>query len=184
VLIGLTVLLMISVAVAVWTRRVEERKRQKTLAVLAEVQTLVEFNLRPPLDDSFGWFEGIAGPVTTDEPDEETGQVQLRRESSRDTTLCEWHSGIPPEDWFIERERKTLPLNASCRMLLMPKGSIPRYPGRQIVVDAWGNPIRYRHPGVVHKHGWDLWSVGPNGVDEQGQGDDILAGEDVAPVGT
>jgi hypothetical protein len=50
--------------------------------------------------------------------------------------------------------------------------------------DAWGRPLLYRCPGPVHKRGWDMYSVGPNGVDEQGQGDDILVGEDMAPVGT
>lgn len=184
ILIAFTAILATSVPIAVWRKRIEERKQQETLAVLMEVRALVEFNLRPPHEDPFGWFEGVAGPVTTDEPDDETGQVQLRRESSRDTMLCEWHSGIPPEEWFLEREQKTLPLNASCRMILMPRGSIPRYPGRQIVVDAWGRPIQYRHPGVVRQHGWDLYSLGPNGIDERGQGDDVLVGEDVAPLGS
>ncbi|HZU96628.1 MAG TPA: type II secretion system protein GspG [Planctomycetota bacterium] len=50
--------------------------------------------------------------------------------------------------------------------------------------DGWGRPIRYRSPGPVHKRGWDLYSVGPNGVDEQGGGDDILIGEDIADVGS
>jgi hypothetical protein len=51
-------------------------------------------------------------------------------------------------------------------------------------VDPWARPIRYCAPGPVHKHGWDLWSCGPNGIDENGQGDDILIGEDVADVTT
>ncbi len=50
------------------------------------------------------------------------------------------------------------------------------------MLDAWSHPLLYRCPGPVHKHGWDLWSVGPNGMDEKGQGDDILVGEDVADV--
>jgi hypothetical protein len=48
-------------------------------------------------------------------------------------------------------------------------------------VDMWGRAIRYRCPGVVHTHGWDLYSVGPNGIDEGGEGDDIVVGEDIAP---
>jgi hypothetical protein len=51
-----------------------------------------------------------------------------------------------------------------------------------VVVDGWGNPIRYRCPGPIHKKGWDLWSCGPNGKDDQGTFDDILVGEDVATV--
>ena len=48
--------------------------------------------------------------------------------------------------------------------------------------DGWGNPLRYRCPGVVHKHGWDVYSCGPNGKDDQGTFDDICVGEDVAVV--
>jgi hypothetical protein len=48
--------------------------------------------------------------------------------------------------------------------------------------DGWGRRFLFSAPGPVHKHGWDIWSVGPNGIDEQGGGDDILVGEDVAEV--
>jgi hypothetical protein len=51
-------------------------------------------------------------------------------------------------------------------------------------MDAWNHPIIYRCPGPIHRHGWDLYSVGPNGIDEQGDGDDILVGEDVASEGS
>ena len=44
--------------------------------------------------------------------------------------------------------------------------------------DGWGRPIRLLFPGP--KHTWDLWSFGPNGIDESGDGDDVLVGEDVA----
>jgi hypothetical protein len=52
----------------------------------------------------------------------------------------------------------------------------------QPILDAWGHPILYRCPGPVHARGWDLCSFGPNGLDEHGGGDDILLGDDVAPV--
>ncbi|HZU96630.1 MAG TPA: type II secretion system protein GspG [Planctomycetota bacterium] len=55
---------------------------------------------------------------------------------------------------------------------------------RGFVVDGWSRPFVYRCPGPIHRHGWDLYSVGPNGIDESGGGDDILVGEDVAGVGT
>ncbi|HLK16972.1 MAG TPA: hypothetical protein VKT78_19360 [Fimbriimonadaceae bacterium] len=45
--------------------------------------------------------------------------------------------------------------------------------------DAWGNPIYYRCPGPIHNNGWDLISCGPNGVFENGGGDDIVVGEDI-----
>jgi hypothetical protein len=51
-----------------------------------------------------------------------------------------------------------------------------------IIVDGWNRALIFRFPGPVHRHGWDLYSVGPNGIDEQGGGDDILIGEDVAAV--
>ncbi len=50
---------------------------------------------------------------------------------------------------------------------------------RSVETDAWGNPIYYRCPGPIHKKGWDLISCGPNGVCEEGQGDDIVVGEDL-----
>ena len=62
----------------------------------------------------------------------------------------------------------------------------PSYRGTTYVrwEDGWGRPIRVRAPGTVHKKGWDAWSIGEDGIDEQGSGDDLLAGEDVAPVTT
>jgi hypothetical protein len=45
--------------------------------------------------------------------------------------------------------------------------------------DAWGNPIRYVCPGPIHKNGFDLISAGPDGIFENGQGDDIVVGEDL-----
>ncbi len=54
----------------------------------------------------------------------------------------------------------------------------------EIVRDRWGNPLLCRSPGPVHTRGWDLWSTGPNGVDEDGHGDDIIIGADVAAVST
>jgi hypothetical protein len=50
--------------------------------------------------------------------------------------------------------------------------------------DGWLGSLRYAHPGPVHPNGWDVWSPGPNGIDERGRGDDILIGEDVAPIKT
>ncbi len=41
------------------------------------------------------------------------------------------------------------------------------------LVDYWGNPIIYRFPGVHNKGLFDLYSYGYNGIDDQGEGDDI-----------
>ena len=52
----------------------------------------------------------------------------------------------------------------------------------ELEVDGWGRRMAYRCPGPVHRNGWDLYSFGPNGKDDDGGGDDILVGEDVAAV--
>jgi hypothetical protein len=49
---------------------------------------------------------------------------------------------------------------------------------RASIRDGWGRPILYRCPGPVHRRGWDVYSVGPDGEDDHGGGDDILWGED------
>jgi hypothetical protein len=53
-----------------------------------------------------------------------------------------------------------------------------------LVEDGWGRPLRYRCPGTVHRRRWDLYSVGPNGVDEQGQGDDLMCADEVTGLAT
>ncbi len=50
------------------------------------------------------------------------------------------------------------------------------------MLDAWDHPIQYRCPGPIHKNGWDLISFGPNGISEDGKGDDVVVGEDL-PAG-
>lgn len=39
--------------------------------------------------------------------------------------------------------------------------------------DPWDNPYLYRMPGHEWKDAFDIWSTGPNGENEHGQGDDI-----------
>jgi len=48
-------------------------------------------------------------------------------------------------------------------------------PGRQVFVDWRGNPLVYRFPSNCANAMFDLYSVGPNGVDEMGSGDDMMA---------
>ncbi len=45
--------------------------------------------------------------------------------------------------------------------------------------DTWGRPLLLFCPGPLHKNGWDLISCGPNGIYEEGEGDDIVVGEDL-----
>jgi hypothetical protein len=43
-------------------------------------------------------------------------------------------------------------------------------PGRRIPLDGWGRPLRYERTAQA----WRSWSVGANGIDEGGAGDDVL----------
>ncbi len=54
----------------------------------------------------------------------------------------------------------------------------------KLALDGWGHPIIYRCPGPVHRRGFDFYSCGPNGKDDQGTFDDIVVGVDVATVGS
>jgi hypothetical protein len=51
-----------------------------------------------------------------------------------------------------------------------------------VFFDEWRHLVRFASPGPIHRRGWDLWSCGPNGVDEGGEGDDIAVGEDISLV--
>lgn len=41
------------------------------------------------------------------------------------------------------------------------------------LVDSWGSAYQYRYPGEHNRSDPDIWSTGPNGIDEGGLGDDI-----------
>jgi len=41
------------------------------------------------------------------------------------------------------------------------------------IIDPWGNAIRYQNPPVKNQNTYDLYSTGPNGINENGVGDDI-----------
>lgn len=42
-------------------------------------------------------------------------------------------------------------------------------------IDNWGNVYNYRFPGEHNVNRPDIWSSGPNGVNENGGGDDIVS---------
>jgi len=44
-------------------------------------------------------------------------------------------------------------------------------PGGRLPMDPWGEPYRYRYPGVKNQNGYDLYSLGPDRV--EGTSDDI-----------
>ncbi len=62
---------------------------------------------------------------------------------------------------------------------LMDEGPSPG--GGEVFLDVWGNPIHYREwasrtgekPGARRPERFDLWSAGPDGIDDGGDGDDI-----------
>jgi len=59
--------------------------------------------------------------------------------------------------------------------LTAPTESYPRgfLEETELLEDPWGHPLRYERTETEYR----LWSVGPNGVDEDGGGDDVVARE-------
>jgi len=61
--------------------------------------------------------------------------------------------------------------------LVAPKGSVrdERYKGPYLeqraeeLRDPWGNPYEYKCPGQFNEENYDLWSRGPDGVDDRGR---------------
>ncbi len=53
----------------------------------------------------------------------------------------------------------------------------PYLDGPESYTDMWGNELKYRYPSkpfADDKNLFDVWSAGPNGKDDGGEGDDIL----------
>jgi general secretion pathway protein G len=42
----------------------------------------------------------------------------------------------------------------------------------KVPTDPWGTPYIYRCPGIKHPDKYDLYSAGPNRIDDNGTGDD------------
>lgn len=59
--------------------------------------------------------------------------------------------------------------------LLEPSETFPSgyLRGSALPEDGWGRALRYERTGVGQ--GFELWSLGPNGEDERGAGDDVVA---------
>jgi hypothetical protein len=47
--------------------------------------------------------------------------------------------------------------------------------GRLLIVDAWQNKVMYHHPSGGSVCDYDLYSLGPNGIDDHGTRDDIVS---------
>lgn len=41
-------------------------------------------------------------------------------------------------------------------------------------IDSWGHEFAYRYPARITSQEFDLYSLGGNGIDERGAGDDII----------
>ena len=112
--------------------------------------------------------------------------VHEQRVSATQQLLADWSERLRRFQAFdagrvpSSRPPRPRPWQRSDRSIAIPSGQAMILSPR--LVDAWNRPILYRCPGPVHRHGWDLYSVGPNGLDEQGDGDDLVVGEDFAPV--
>ena len=74
-----------------------------------------------------------------------------------------------------------------CKCLNMPLLVVQETSdGQQRIIDPWGRPFKIQARGVMHykeccapyfrfgRHCVRIWSVGPNGVDDRGEGDDIV----------
>jgi len=68
-------------------------------------------------------------------------------------------------------------LDELVRPPVAPDGSQPaRFLKSTIVpTDGWGRSFFYKTPGNVDTERYDIWSAGPNGLDENGSGDDITS---------
>ncbi len=64
-----------------------------------------------------------------------------------------------------------LPTTAQGLKALVEKPSTQPIPKRwkqlltELKPDPWGNPYQYRNPGTKNKNGYDLFSLGPDGVE-------------------
>ena len=77
-------------------------------------------------------------------------------------------------DWALKdsEKRKELGLEKTVRKILSgEKALICTAPSDSSLLDGWGQPIRARFE--PKNESLILWSVGPNGIDEDGKGDDI-----------
>jgi type II secretory pathway pseudopilin PulG len=70
-----------------------------------------------------------------------------------------------------QRDKGSLPTTEQSREALLPRGDSPGYiRTSDIFVDGWGRRFVYRLDTTGR---YELYSVGPNGIDEKVKGDDI-----------
>jgi general secretion pathway protein G len=57
-------------------------------------------------------------------------------------------------------------------LITAPSGKTDRWRGpyiesKTVPLDPWGRPYQYRYPGTKNKSGYDLFSFGPSGVEDE-----------------
>lgn len=81
---------------------------------------------------------------------------------------------------FYKLDNKRFPTEDQGLQALLSKPSAPPVPRnynpagyikREALEDPWGQPFQYRIPGTHNPYTFDLWSLGPDGVEG---GDDIV----------
>jgi len=104
-----------------------------------------------------------------------SGQIDKARISTTRTKIVRIEQALT----FYQMDNARFPTSDQGLDALANKSSpppVPRSftPGGYIklegLVDPWGQPFQYRIPGSNNPHAFDLWSVGPDGVEG---GDDI-----------
>lgn len=103
---------------------------------------------------------------------QEEASVRTTQDSIRHLELALRHYGVRHDSEFPAGDEDVL------KVLIAPTDAngqpLPPYI-ESIPCDAWGHPLCYQYPPTrqtqVDKP--DIWSPGPNGVDENGNGDDV-----------
>ena len=88
------------------------------------------------------------------------------------------HKALDTFNWDMGRYPDT---DEGLSILLKKKGEVDddRFDGpyleNDVIADPWGQPFEYRSPGEIHEDGFDLWSTGKDGKDDNGKegSDDI-----------
>jgi general secretion pathway protein G len=104
-----------------------------------------------------------------------SGQIDKARVSTTRTKIVRIEQALE----FYQMDNARFPTTDQGLDALVNKPSAPPVPraftpGGYIktdgLVDPWGQPFQYRIPGTNNPHSFDLWSLGPDGVEG---GDDI-----------
>ena len=172
-LLAVCLLLCMGVAIAaglaVLQRRAEERRITNVRKVLEKTRSFALGDGLTVYEGGRNISESVTGPwpPANGSADDQSGLVALSKVLKLSCAMTDAGNAV----FVIIGESG---YSSESRDFKLPAGAK--------AIDAWGHMLVYRCPGPIHAQGWDLYSVGPNGVDEHGEGDDILVGEDVASI--